>query len=121
MRLIERPSIFGSVTYTTSSVPSRFVTSWCHFSSVSLFVTFSSEPIGEGWSTFSNLSEGGSADALGRGVGGRELGILLELEELVEEPVELRVRDLRLVEDVVAVEVVVDQSRAARPRASPSP
>ena len=29
--------------------------------------------------------------------------------ELVEEPVELRVRDLRLVEDVVTVEVVVDQ------------
>ena len=110
MRLIERPSIFGSVTYATSLVPSRFARPACHFSSVSFVVTFSSEPIGEGWSTFSNLLRRRRADALGRRIGRHELGIrLLEREELVVEAVELRVRDLRLVEDVVAVEVVVEQ------------
>src|SRR6185295_11603866 len=52
----------------------------------------------------------GRADALRRAVGALQLRVLaLELEELVPEPVELGVRDLRLVEDVVAVEVVVDR------------
>src|SRR6266566_3899190 len=60
MRLIESPSIFGSVTYATSLVPSRLHTSWCHFSSASSVVTFSSEPIGEGCATFWNLSDGGA-------------------------------------------------------------
>ena len=46
---------------------------------------------------------------MGRRIRCDELGMrLLEREQLVVEPVELGVGDLRLVEDVVAVEVMVD-------------
>ena len=49
------------------------------------------------------------ADALRRRVGRDETGIgLLERDELVVELVVLGVGDLRIVEDVVAVEVVVE-------------
>jgi hypothetical protein len=51
----------------------------------------------------------GRADALRGAVRVAQLLILgLEPEQLVEERVEFRVRDLGLVEDVVAVEVVLD-------------
>ena len=50
-----------------------------------------------------------AADALGRRVGGDEIGMLgFELLELVQQPIELLVRNLGLVVDVVALFVVPD-------------
>ena len=79
------------------------------------------EPIRVRWSTL-ELVGGRRAHALGRRVGADKLGILLlERLELVEEAVVVGVRDLRVVEDVVAVQVVLDLPRGARPRASGPP
>ena len=53
VRLMARPSIFGSTTYATgSSEPRRFRTSSAHLSSASELVTFSSDPIGVACTTF---------------------------------------------------------------------
>ena len=54
---------------------------------------------------------GRRADALRRGVGGAEVGVLLlDAPKLAEELVVLGVADLGIVEDVVAVEVVPDDA-----------
>ena len=47
--------------------------------------------------------------------------LLLQLLQLVEEPVVFRVRDLRVVEDVVAVVVMVQELAAAPRRARSRP
>ena len=61
VRLIARPSIFGSMTYATGSSRSRrFLTSSANFDSASSVVTLSSDPIGTMCSTFWNWSDGGA-------------------------------------------------------------
>jgi len=89
-----KPSIFGSVTYATSLVPSRLHTSWCHFSSASSVVTFSSEPIGREVRDLLELVRRRCAHALRWRARGRQLRIrLLDGGELVVEAVVLGVRD----------------------------
>ena len=52
-----------------------------------------------------------AGDALGRRIGGDEIGMLgLERLELVQKPIEFFVGDLRIVVDVVALFVVADES-----------
>ena len=72
------------------------------------------------WRTFSQRRDGLAADALGRRVRRDELGVLgLERAQLVEQRVVVVVADLRVVEDVVAVAVVVAaRSRSSRGAAS---
>ena len=93
-------------------------TSSAHFWIASSVVTFSSEPIGARCSTFWNLSEGGPPT---RRVGESSVAssglLLLERLQLVEEAVVLGVRDLRVVEHVVAVVVVVELLPELRGRA----
>ena len=84
-------------------------TSSAHLKRLSSSVTFSSEPIGVRCCDLLEPVARRRADALRRRFGRDQLRVLLlERLELVEEPVVLGVGDLRLVEHVVEVEVVVD-------------
>ena len=111
MRLTASPSIFGSITYATgSSVPSRLRTSSAHLTSASSVVTFSSEPICSRCRTFWKRSDSGAPTRCVGESGVTSSGLrLLERDQLVVEPVVLGVRDRRLVEHVVLVEVAVEQ------------
>ena len=71
--------------------------------------TLASESIGCGWVTFSSFEIGVAADPLRRRVGREQLGVLgLERAQLVEQRVVGVVADLGVVEDVVAVAVVLE-------------
>ena len=69
----------------------------------------SSDSIGTWCSTSPKARARRTGDALRRGVGGDELGVrALERAQLLHQPVVLGVRDLRVVEHVVAVVVLCD-------------
>ncbi len=71
--------------------------------------TFPSESIGSRWRTFSSRSTALAADALRRRVGALQLWVGgLERAQLVEQLVVLVIPDLRVVEHVVAVGVVLE-------------
>ena len=74
-----------------------------------------------GGGTCSNLSSGSAAHALGGRVGRAQLRVLrLEVAQLVQQRVVVGVRDLRVVEDVVAVVVVLELPPQLLGRSAPS-
>ncbi len=65
--------------------------------------------IGSACRTEAKPSAGAAADALGRRIGGDEIGMIaLEILQLAQERVELGVGDLRVLVDVVALFVMAD-------------
>ena len=87
--------------------------------------------MGAGWRTLAKPSAGAPGDALRGRVRRDELGMLgLQRDEFAPQRVVLRVADLRVVEHVIAVRVVVDRSpqrveplrdAVSHPSASPFP
>ena len=106
-----RPSIFSSATYGTARVaepgalPDALVERAQLLVVVRVVEAEHRDDVLDGREAVGGLA----GDALGRRIGGDEIGILgLEPLELVQQPVELLVRDLRRAVDVVALLVVAD-------------
>ena len=112
---IARPSIFGSTTYSNCRVldplagevvahPLR-----SRRAAPRRVRAFASDSIAWGWRTFSSSDDRLAAGPLRRRVGRDQLGVLgLDRPQLIEQRVVLVVADLGIVEDVVAVAVVVE-------------
>ena len=104
-----RPSIFGSTTSSIRSRRTRPAIRWYHFSSASWEKTLARLSMGISVADDAEGLQGTRAHPLGGGVRGGQLRVLrLQGAQLLHQTVVLAVGDLRVVQGVVAVVVIVD-------------